>query len=128
KRSDRVVTIGLQHQSSGELADAKQWIKDGLVGKITHIETWMPEHAARQGAVGAPNPFGLHARQREVGCLPERASEATVRREQVYQLAPVLGILRRERDGEHGSPDRLEHARARPAGAHRGLYVGRGLL
>ncbi|HZS06008.1 MAG TPA: Gfo/Idh/MocA family oxidoreductase [Blastocatellia bacterium] len=47
KRSDRVVTIGLQHQSSGELADAKQWIKDGLVGKITHIETWMSRNTPR---------------------------------------------------------------------------------
>jgi len=41
KRSSRVVTVGLQHQSSGALADAKQWIKDGLVGKITQVEAWM---------------------------------------------------------------------------------------
>ncbi|MBX3277704.1 MAG: Gfo/Idh/MocA family oxidoreductase [Acidobacteria bacterium] len=47
KRSNRVVTIGLQHQSSGELIDAKQWIKDGLVGKITHIETWMSRNTPR---------------------------------------------------------------------------------
>jgi predicted dehydrogenase len=47
KRSDRIVTIGLQHQSSGELADAKQWIKDGIVGKITHIETWMSRNSPR---------------------------------------------------------------------------------
>ncbi len=47
KRSNRVVTIGLQHQSSGELVEAKQWIKDGLVGKITHIETWMSRNTPR---------------------------------------------------------------------------------
>ncbi len=47
KRSNRVVTIGLQHQSSGELADAKQWIKDGLVGKVTQIETWMSRNTPR---------------------------------------------------------------------------------
>jgi len=47
KRSDRVITIGLQHQSSGELVDAKQWLKDGLVGKITHIETWMSRNTPR---------------------------------------------------------------------------------
>lgn len=47
KRSNRVVTIGLQHQSSGELIDAKQWIKDGLAGKITHIETWMSRNTPR---------------------------------------------------------------------------------
>jgi predicted dehydrogenase len=47
KRSNRVVTIGLQHQSSGELADAKQWLKDGIVGKVTHIETWMSRNTPR---------------------------------------------------------------------------------
>ena len=47
KRSKRVVTIGLQHQSSGELADAKQWIKDGIVGTVTHIETWMSRNTPR---------------------------------------------------------------------------------
>ena len=47
RRSNRVVTIGLQHQSSGELADAKQWLKEGIVGKITHIETWMSRNTPR---------------------------------------------------------------------------------
>jgi predicted dehydrogenase len=47
KRANRVVTIGLQHQSSGELVDAKQWIKDGLIGKVTHIETWMSRNTPR---------------------------------------------------------------------------------
>src|SRR5215208_6098751 len=41
RKSNRVVGIGLQHQSSGQLADAKQWIKDGLVGKVTSVESWM---------------------------------------------------------------------------------------
>src|SRR6266446_1107509 len=35
KKSDRVVQIGLQHESSGSLADARKWIKDGIVGKVT---------------------------------------------------------------------------------------------
>jgi predicted dehydrogenase len=39
--SGRVVQIGLQHQSSGSLADAKQWIRDGWVGKVTQVESWM---------------------------------------------------------------------------------------
>lgn len=47
RNSDRIVTIGLQHQSSGALADAKQWIKDGLVGKVTHIESWMSRNTPR---------------------------------------------------------------------------------
>jgi predicted dehydrogenase len=41
KGSDRVVQIGLQHQSSGAQFDARQWIKDGWVGKVTHVESWM---------------------------------------------------------------------------------------
>lgn len=41
KKSDRVVQIGLQHESSGSLADARQWIKDGIVGKVTQVESWM---------------------------------------------------------------------------------------
>src|SRR5215469_17706611 len=41
QKSDRVVQIGLQHESSGALADARQWIKTGLTGKITQVESWM---------------------------------------------------------------------------------------
>jgi len=39
--SGRVVQIGLQYQSSGSLTDAKQWIRDGWVGKVTQVESWM---------------------------------------------------------------------------------------
>jgi predicted dehydrogenase len=41
QKSDRVIQIGLQHESSGALADAKKWIKDGLLGKVTQVESWM---------------------------------------------------------------------------------------
>src|SRR5580704_3419401 len=41
KNSNRVIQIGLQHQSSGSLVDAKQMIKDGWVGKVTQVESWM---------------------------------------------------------------------------------------
>jgi predicted dehydrogenase len=41
KNSNRVVQIGLQHQSAGATADAKQWIKDGWLGKVTQVESWM---------------------------------------------------------------------------------------
>jgi predicted dehydrogenase len=41
KKSDRVVQIGLQHESSGALADAKKSIADGSVGKVTQVESWM---------------------------------------------------------------------------------------
>jgi len=41
KASDRVVQIGLQHESEGATFDARQWIKDGWVGKVTQVESWM---------------------------------------------------------------------------------------
>ena len=42
-----VIQIGLQHQSSGALKDAKKWIKDGAVGKVTHVEAWMSRNSPR---------------------------------------------------------------------------------
>jgi predicted dehydrogenase len=47
RKSDRVIQIGLQHQSSGPLVDTKQWIKDGMVGKITHVESWMSRNTPK---------------------------------------------------------------------------------
>ena len=41
QKSLQVVQIGLQHESSGELADARQWYIQGLLGKITMVESWM---------------------------------------------------------------------------------------
>ncbi len=39
--SNRVIQVGLQWESSRAITDAKQWVKDGLVGKVTHVESWM---------------------------------------------------------------------------------------
>jgi predicted dehydrogenase len=41
KASSQIVQIGMQDESSGQLADAKKWIKDGLTGKITLVDSWM---------------------------------------------------------------------------------------
>jgi predicted dehydrogenase len=41
KTSNRVVQVGLQHQTSGSFADAKKWVSDGMVGKVTQVESWM---------------------------------------------------------------------------------------
>src|SRR5215467_6428124 len=41
KASDRIVQVGLQHESSGALADARKWIADGIVGQVTHVQSWM---------------------------------------------------------------------------------------
>jgi predicted dehydrogenase len=36
-----VIGVGLQHESGGPLADARQWIQQGLTGKVTQVESWM---------------------------------------------------------------------------------------
>ena len=57
-RSDRVVQIGLQHESSGGLADAKKWIKNGTLGKVTQVESWMSRNSPHgQGQWVRPLPF-----------------------------------------------------------------------
>jgi len=57
KQSGHVVQIGLQWESSGALADAKQWIKDGIVGKITQVESWMSRNTPHgQGQWVRPVP------------------------------------------------------------------------
>jgi predicted dehydrogenase len=47
RASDRVVQIGLQHVSSGAFSDAKQWLRDGLLGKVTAVESWMSRNTPR---------------------------------------------------------------------------------
>jgi len=39
--SSQIVQIGLQWQSSRALADARKWVRSGLLGKVTHVESWM---------------------------------------------------------------------------------------
>jgi len=46
KNSDRVVQIGLQWESGGALTDARRWVKDGIVGKVTQVNSWMSRNTA----------------------------------------------------------------------------------
>ncbi|HEY4660439.1 MAG TPA: Gfo/Idh/MocA family oxidoreductase [Terriglobales bacterium] len=41
RNSDRVIQIGLQHESGGPFADAKKWMSEGIVGKVTQVDSWM---------------------------------------------------------------------------------------
>src|SRR5215472_4746543 len=62
KKSDRVVQIGQQHQSSGSYMDAKKWIQDGAVGKVTHVQAWMSRNTPRgQGQWVRPVPSDCNA-------------------------------------------------------------------
>ena len=45
KKADRVVQIGLQHESDGPFVDAKKWVASGLVGKVTQVESWMSRNS-----------------------------------------------------------------------------------
>ena len=63
KNSDRVVQIGLQHESDGSLADAKQWIKEGLVGKVTMVQSWMSRNT--------PHGKGQWVRPIPADCTPQ---------------------------------------------------------
>ncbi len=41
KNSKRVIGVGQQHNSAGYFVDARKWVKDGLVGKVAQVESWM---------------------------------------------------------------------------------------
>jgi predicted dehydrogenase len=43
--SSQVVQIGVQHQSEGNHVDACNWIKQGLLGKVTMVEAWMSRNS-----------------------------------------------------------------------------------
>jgi predicted dehydrogenase len=45
QKSTQVVQIGLQHESSGELADARKWYETGMLGKVTMVESWMSRNS-----------------------------------------------------------------------------------
>jgi len=47
KASKQVIQIGVQHESSGELIDAKNWIKAGYLGKVTMVESWISRNTPR---------------------------------------------------------------------------------
>ena len=63
KESDRVVQIGLQYQSSAALTDARQWINEGWVGKVTQVECWMSRNTPHgKGQWVRPVPSDCTAR------------------------------------------------------------------
>jgi predicted dehydrogenase len=47
KQSPQIVQIGLQHESSGELVDAKTWVQQGKLGQLTMVESWMSRNTPR---------------------------------------------------------------------------------
>ncbi len=47
KASKRVVGVGQQHNSTGYFKDAQKWAKEGLVGKVASVESWMSRNTPR---------------------------------------------------------------------------------
>jgi predicted dehydrogenase len=47
KASKQVIQIGVQHVSSGGMADARDWIAKGHLGKITMVESWISRNTPR---------------------------------------------------------------------------------
>src|SRR5271169_2638995 len=65
-QSSRIVQIGLQWESSGALQDARKWIKDGMVGKVTQVESWMTRNT--------PHGHGQWYREIPADCDPQHVA------------------------------------------------------
>ena len=66
RKSDRVIQIGLQHESSGAVVDTKQWIKDGLLGKVAQVESWMSRNT--------PHGKGQWVREVPADCIAQNVN------------------------------------------------------
>jgi predicted dehydrogenase len=66
QKSKQVAAIGLQWTSYGSLADVKKWIKDGLVGKVTQVDSWMSRNT--------PHGQGQWVRPIPSDCTPANVS------------------------------------------------------
>jgi len=66
QKSKQVVQIGLQHESSGELADARQLYKQGLLGRVTMVESWMSRNT--------PHGHGQWLRAIPADCNPQHVN------------------------------------------------------
>jgi predicted dehydrogenase len=64
--SDRVIQIGLQHQTGGPFADAKKWMGDSIVGKVTQVDSWMSRNT--------PHGQGQWVRQPAADCTAQNVN------------------------------------------------------
>lgn len=62
KASKLVIGVGQQHNSAGYFQDARKWVKEGLVGKVTSVESWMSRNT--------PRGKGQWVRQIPADCTP----------------------------------------------------------
>lgn len=113
KNPKRVIGVGQQHQSAGYFKDARQWVKDGLVGKVTHVESWMSRNTPRgRGQWVRPIPEDCNAQNVDwkafLNGRPARAFDAhkfinwrlywefsggNVTENMVHQIGWIIGAL-----------------------------------
>lgn len=65
-KSDRVIQIGLQHESGGPFVDARKWISDGMLGKVNQVESWMSRNT--------PHGHGQWVRQPAADCTAQNVN------------------------------------------------------
>lgn len=66
KASGRVIGVGQQHNSAGYYMDARKWVKDGIVGKVAHVEAWMSRNT--------PHGKGQWVRPIPTDCDPQHVN------------------------------------------------------
>jgi predicted dehydrogenase len=66
KASNRVIGVGQQHNSTGYYMDARKWVKEGLVGKVAHVESWMSRNT--------PHGKGQWVRPVPADCNPQNVN------------------------------------------------------
>jgi predicted dehydrogenase len=113
KASNRVIGVGQQHQSAGYFMDARKWIKDGLAGKVTSVESWMSRNTPRgKGQWVRPIPEDCNAQNVDwkafLNGRPDRPfdphkfinwrlywefSGGNVTENMVHQIGWIIGVL-----------------------------------
>ena len=102
----QTVQIGHQSCSSGQVPDAMPVPETGnSMGQITAIHAaHVPQHAARQTAVGAAGLSGHDAGEHPLEVVSGRSAARAVRCQPLPQLALLLGLFGRQRLREHVPP------------------------
>jgi predicted dehydrogenase len=113
KATSRVIGVGQQHQSAGYFMDARKWIKDGLAGKVTSVESWMSRNTPRgKGQWVRPIPTDCNAQNVDwkafLNGRPDRPFDAqkfinwrlywefsggNITENMVHQIGWIIGVL-----------------------------------
>src|SRR5271157_1998895 len=93
-----------------------------------HSRAHVPQHAAREAAVGQARVSGHDGGKHRLEIVPGRCAGARFRCQPVHQLALLLGLLRRQRAREHVPPARVLVQGAGTEDPQGGHHDRRGLL